>query len=128
MIDKTCLPVIDALPSGVRLNAEIRSWSKLEEKDRENSKRLANYFKKGAQLIVMPFSLKELEENSVPMKTLEKECERLRTKEAQVMSAIFVDKEYVPFLAYCAYRPDGVTSEVKPKSYFTSSYLLNIMH
>ena len=128
MIDKTCLPVIDALPSGVRLNTEIRSWSKLEEKDRENSKRLANYFKKGAQLIVMPFSLKELEENSVPMKTLEKECERLRTKEAQVMSAIFVDKEYVPLLAYCAYRPDGVTSEVKPKSYFTSSYLLNIMH
>ena len=69
MIDKTGLPVIDALPSGVRLNAEIRSWSKLEEKDREISKRLANYFKEGAQLIVMPFSLKELEEILVLIKT-----------------------------------------------------------
>jgi hypothetical protein len=118
MIDETRLPVIDALPSGVRLNAEIRSWSKLEEKDRENSKRLAKYFKEGAQIIVMPFSLKDLEEKSVPMKTLEKECERLRNKEAQVMSAIFVDREYLPLLAYCARRPERVTSEVISKPYF----------
>ena len=117
MIDKTRLPDIDALPSGVRLNAEIRSWSKLEEKDRENSKRLAKYFKEGAQIIVMPFLLKDLEESSVPMKTLEKECERLQKKEAQAMSAIFVDREYLPLLAYCACRPDQVTSEVRSKYY-----------
>jgi hypothetical protein len=117
MINKTSLPVIDALPSGVRLNAEIRSSSKLEEKDWENSKRLAKYFKEKAQVIVMPFSLKDLEESSVPMKTLEKECEKLRNKEAQVMSAIFVDREYLPLLAYCARRPDQVTSEVRSKSY-----------
>jgi len=89
---------------------------------------LANYFKKEASLIVMLFSLKELKKNSMPMKTLEKECERLRTKEAQVMSAIFVNKKYMLLLTYYAYCLNGVTSEVKSKSYLTSSYLLNIMH
>jgi hypothetical protein len=124
MIDEACLPVVDALPSGVRLNAEIRSMSKLEEKDWQNSKRLAKYFRDGAQIIVMPFSLKDLEESSVPMKTLEKECEMLQKEEAQVMSAIFMDREYLPLLAYCASRPDRATPEVR-SNFFLIIYFLN---
>jgi len=117
MVDKATLPLIDALPSGVRLNAEVRSMPKVEEKDRENSKRLAKFFKEGAQVIVMPFSLEDLESDSVSMATLEKECKRLEDVESQAMSAIFVDREHKPLLAYCASRPHQVTSEVRSESY-----------
>ena len=117
MVDKATLPLIDALPSSVRLNGEVRSMHKQEEKDWENSKWLAKFFKEGAQVIVMPFSLEDLQSDSVSMASLEKICKSLENLEAQAMSAIFVDREHKPLLAYCTSRPDQVTPEVRSESY-----------
>ena len=106
MIAKATNPTINSLPSGMRRNAESRSLPVREEKEIIYNRRAAKFFKDNAQVIVMQFTLQELQKKRVTMKTLEKECKRLQDVDAQVMSAIFVDREFVPILAYCANRPD----------------------
>lgn len=70
-------------------------------------RRLAEQFQEGAQIIKLPFTLESLENSKVELDSLERECQRMESLDAQVMSAIFVDEQDAPILAYCAYRAVG---------------------
>ncbi len=110
-VSKPSVPMVEVLPSGVRLSEQTRSESALEDKEKDTLARLAGYFMEGAQVITLPFSLETLMNSPVSMESLERECEQLEGLDAQVMSAIFVDVNGVPILAYCAYRAhDGSDS------------------
>jgi hypothetical protein len=107
-ISKPSVPVVEVLPSAVRVSEQSRSIQALEDKESLILARLARHFKEGAQVIRLPFSLETLKNSPVSMTSLETECERLEGLDEQVMSAIFVDVNGVPILAYCAHRARDV--------------------
>ena len=112
-IMKAGIPTIDSLPSGMRRNDEAQFLSSWEKKEIDNAMWATVFFKENAQVIVMPFTLQNLAEKRVVVKNLEKECKKMQLLDAQVMSAIFVDKEGQPILAYCASRPDTQVPKIQ---------------
>ena len=99
------VPQVSDAPVPVRHSEQPRSYESWEKRERTLMGRLAGQFSKGAQIIKLPFSLESLINASVSKDLLEQECKRLEGVESQVMSAIFVDVNDKPILAYCAHRP-----------------------
>lgn len=99
------VPQVSDAPVPVRHSEQPRSYESLETRESVLMRHLAGQFLKGAQRIKLPFSLESLENAPVSKDLLEQECKRLEGVESQVMSAIFVDVNDKPILAYCAHRP-----------------------
>lgn len=79
---------------------------KTVDPDREKKMmlRLAAHFSRGADIIKLPYTLEEYESKKESVHEMEKICDELEQREAQVISAIFVDANDVPVLAYCGHR------------------------
>ncbi|KAF9003692.1 hypothetical protein BDQ17DRAFT_1326062 [Cyathus striatus] len=110
------------LPKALHDNGSRRSRAEKVKKTIKTFNIQASRFFEGADIIRFPVSLEELKKPR-SRRVLEEQCAELEGKEAQVMSAIFTDKDGRPILAYFAERP--ILEEGEMRRTFTAETQYN---